>query len=142
MLNRNRTRNIDFGTYNASNKIMLNWHYTYGRHGSKFMHDNNEIEKLEKVLINFQKEWKETQKKRSNKWRKHFLISFAVAVMASMLFPALWWTSLVIIAYFAGSLFTLLRQNAKTSNQILEHKKQLQLVRLLRNFESSPYSQK
>lgn len=106
------------------------------------MHDNNEIEKLEKVLINFQKEWKETQKKRSNKWRKHFLISFAVAVMASMLFPALWWTSLVIIAYFAGSLFTLLRQNAKTSNQILEHKKQLQLVRLLRNFESSPYSQK
>jgi len=106
------------------------------------MHDNNEIEKLEKVLIDFQKEWKETQEKRSKKWRIHFFISFALTVLASTFTPTLWWTSLVVIAYFAGSLFTLLRQNAKTSNQILEHKKQLQLVRLLRNFESSPYSQK
>jgi len=103
---------------------------------------NKEIEHLEKVLSNFQEEWKETQTKRSNKWRKYFLISFIAAVALSSIFPVLWWISLIVIAYFAGSLFTLLRQNAKTSSQILEHKKQLQLVRLLRNFESSPYSQK
>ena len=106
------------------------------------MQDNNEIEKLEKVLIDFQNEWKETQKIRSDKWRKYFLISFLVSITLSSYAPMFWWTSLVVIAYFAASLFTLLRQSAKTSSQILEHKKQLQLVRLLRKFESSPYSQK
>ena len=106
------------------------------------MQDNNEIEKLEKVLIDFQNEWKETQKIRSDKWRKYFLISFLISIALSSYAPMFWWTSLVVIAYFAASLFTLLRQSAKTSSQILEHKKQLQLVRLLRKFESSPYSQK
>jgi len=106
------------------------------------MHDNNEIEKLEKVLKKFQTEWNETKAKRSKKWRKYFLISFFISVVISSFAPVFWWVSLVVIAYFAGSLFTLLRQNAKTSNQILEHKKQLQLVRLLRNFETSPFSQK
>lgn len=106
------------------------------------MQDNNEIEKLEKVLIDFQNEWKETQKIRSDKWRKYFLISFLISIALSSYAPMFWWTSLVVIAYFAASLFTLLRLNAKTSSQILEHKKQLQLVRLLRKFESSPYSQK
>ena len=103
---------------------------------------NSEIEKLEKVLFNFQKEWKETQAKRSKKWRKYFFVSFILSIVASTYAPMLWWVSLIVIAYFAGSLFTILRQDAKTSHQIIEHKKQLQLVRLLRNFESSPYSQK
>lgn len=104
--------------------------------------DNQEIDDLEEYLLNFQEEWKETQTKRSKKWRKYFLICFIVSISVSTYAPMLWWTSLIVIAYFAGSLFTLLRQNAKTSHQIIEHKKQLQLVRLLRNFESSPYSQK
>ena len=105
------------------------------------MHDNKEIENLEKVLMDFQKEWKETKKIRSDKWRKQFLVSFILSIALSSFAPMFWWTSLVVITYFAASLFTLLRQNAKTSNQILEHKKQLQLVRLLRKFESSPYSE-
>ena len=104
--------------------------------------DAKEIEQLEEVLINFQNEWKVTQKVRSDKWRKQFLVSFLVSVAISTYAPVFWWTSLVVISYFAASLFTLLRLNAKTSSQILEHKKQLQLVRLLRKFESSPYSQK
>lgn len=106
------------------------------------MHDNKEIENLEKVLMDFQEEWTVTKKVRSDKWRKQFLISFILSVALSTYAPILWWTSLVVITYFAASLFTLLRQNAKTSSQILEHKKQLQLVRLLRKFEASPYSQK
>ena len=106
------------------------------------MHNNKEIEKLEKILMDFQTEWKKTEKIRSDKWRKQFLISFIVSILLSTYSPIFWWTSLAVISYFAASLFTLLRQSAKTSNQILEHKKQLKLVRLLRKFESSPYSQK
>ena len=99
---------------------------------------SSEIEKLEEVLFNFQEEWKETQEKRSAKWRKYFLICFLITISLSLYAPILWWTTLVVIAYFAGSLFTLLRQDAKTSHQIIEHKKQLKLAKLLSNFNSSP----
>jgi hypothetical protein len=34
----------------------------------------------------------------------------------------------------------MLRQNAKTHDQIIEHQQQLRLVRLLRQFKASPYS--
>ena len=104
--------------------------------------DNKEIDSLEEYLLNFQDEWTVIQSVRSAKWRKHFVISFIMAIVVSIFDPQFFWISLIVIAYFAGSLFTLLRQNAKTTHQIIEHKKQLKLVRLLRNFESSPYSQK
>ena len=104
--------------------------------------NNQEIDSLEEYLLNFQDEWKVTQSIRSARWRKHFIISFIVAIVVSTFAPQFFWVGLIVIAYFAGSLFTLLRQNAKTTHQITEHKKQLKLVRLLRNFETSPYSQK
>lgn len=101
-----------------------------------------EIDNLEEYLLNFQDEWKVSQSKRSARWRKHFIISFIISIAISILAPEFFWISIIVITYFAGSLFTLLRQNAKTTNQISEHKKQLKLVRLLRNFESSPFSEK
>ena len=104
--------------------------------------NNKEIDSLEAYLLNFQDEWKATQAARSSKWRKHFIISFILTILLSIIAPQFFWVALVVVTYFAGSLFTLLRQNAKTTQQITEHKKQLKLVRLLRNFESSPYSQK
>ena len=100
--------------------------------------DNNinhqEIDNLEEYLLNFQDEWELTQSLRSAKWRKQFVICFILAILVSIFVPQFLWVGLVIIAYFAGSLFSLLRQNAKTTDQIIEHKKQLKLVRLLRNF--------
>ncbi len=104
--------------------------------------NNQEIDSLEEYLLDFQEEWKVTQSIRSSRWRKHFVICFILAILVSTFVPQFLWVGLVVIAYFAGSLFSLLRQNAKTTHQIVEHKKQLKLVRLLRNFESSPYSQK
>ncbi len=104
--------------------------------------NNQEIDNLEEYLFGFQEEWELTQSIRSLRWRKHFIICFMVAILVSTFMPQFLWVGLVVIAYFAGSLFSLLRQNAKTTHQIVEHKKQLKLVRLLRNFESSPYSQK
>ena len=104
--------------------------------------NNQEIDSLEEYLLDFQEEWKVTQSIRSSRWRKHFVIYFILAILVSTFVPQFLWVGLVVIAYFAGSLFSLLRQNAKTTHQIVEHKKQLKLVRLLRNFESSPYSQK
>ena len=103
---------------------------------------NQDIEKLEDFLRNFQEEWNETKARRSSTWRKYFVICFIIALILSVFSPQFLWVGLIVIAYFAGSLYSLLRQNAKTSHKIVEHKKQLQLVRLLRNFETSPYSQK
>ena len=104
--------------------------------------DQSEIDKLEKVLDNFRQEWEVTQGRRSSAWRKYFIICFVIALIMTVASPSLWWGGIFVIGYFAGSLFAMLRQNAKTSHQIIEHQKQLKLVKLLRNFQASPYSQK
>lgn len=100
----------------------------------------SEIDKLEKVLSDFKEEWETLQSKRASKWRLYFLISFMLAVLIAVNEPSYWWLGIIVIGYFAGSLFAMLRQRAKTSSQITEHQKQLKLVRLLRNFQTSPYS--
>ncbi len=101
---------------------------------------NSEIDTLEKVLDDFKIEWEGSQSRRAAKWRLTFFISFIITLSLSLFSPSFWWVSLVVIAYFAGSLFTILRQNAKTNDQIVEHQQQLRLVRLLRRFQTSPYS--
>lgn len=101
---------------------------------------NSEIDQLEKVLSDFQSEWQIQQREKATKWRVYFLISFIVSIIIITNSPAFWWLGVVVISYFAGSLYAMLRQRAKTNHQILEHQKQLQLVRLLRKFQASPYS--
>lgn len=101
---------------------------------------SNEIDTLEKVLNDFENEWDVLQTHRAAKWRLSFFISFIIVLVLSLYSPSFWWLEIVIIAYFAGSLFMMLRQNAKTTVQIIEHQQQLKLVRLLRNFQASPYS--
>ncbi len=102
---------------------------------------NNEIDALERVLSDFKTEWEVLQTRRAAKWRITFFISFALTLILSMLSPSFWWVGVAVIAYFAGSLFSILRQNAKTSSQIVEHQQQLKLVKLLRKFQTSPYSE-
>ena len=104
--------------------------------------NQNEIDELEQVLYNFSEEFEEIQNHRSTKWRSHFFIAFIIAIGVMFLAPTFWWVSLVVIAYFAGSLFTLLRQNAKTSSEINEHRMQLKLARFLLNFKESSYAEK
>jgi hypothetical protein len=101
----------------------------------------SEIDALEKVLTDFQTEWENSQKRRAAKWRLKFFISFIITLVLSFVSPAFWWLGIAIIAYFAGSLFSMLRQNSKTNDQIFEHQQQLKLVRLLRKFKASPYSE-
>ena len=110
--------------------------------GSSMISDvgRSEIDSLEKVLNDFKMEWEDTQKRRAAKWRITFFISSIVTLGLSLFSPAFWWLGIAVIAYFAGSLFSMLRQNAKTSGQIIEHQHQLKLVRLLRKFQISPYS--
>lgn len=100
----------------------------------------NEIDKLERTLNDFEEEWENLQTNREIKWRTHFLISAVMSLLIVFFDPSFWWLGLIVIGYFAGSLFNMLRQRAKTSYQILEHQKQLKLVRLLRNFQASPYN--
>lgn len=100
-----------------------------------------EIDSLEAYLLQYQNEWNDTKEIRSNKWRKHFFVCFVITILIAIFAPQFFWIGLIVVAYFAGSLFSLLRQNAKTIRKISEHKKQLQLVRLLRNFETSPFTQ-
>jgi len=102
--------------------------------------DINEIEELEKQLNKFKYDWQCIQSQKASTWRVHFVISFTIALFLSVLASGFWWLGIIVVGYFAGSLFSMLRLNAKTNHQINEHKKQLKLVRLLRNFEASPYS--
>jgi len=102
--------------------------------------DQNEINKLEEVLDNFKKEWGQQQNERALKWRIYFLLSFLVCVLLSINLPSFWWLNIVVIGYFAGSLFTMLRQRVKANQKIIEYQKQLRLIQLLRKFEASPYS--
>lgn len=104
--------------------------------------DQVEIEKLEDVLVNFKEDWERKQNERATKWRFYFLLSFVVTVLFSIRAPSLWWLNIAVIGYFAGSLFSMLRQRVKTNQQIIEHQKQLKLVSLLRKFESSSCSKK
>jgi len=101
----------------------------------------SEIDALEKVLNDFKSEWKNSQTLRAEKWRKTFFISFILTLALSLYSSSFWWLGIAVIAYFAGSLFSMLRQNAKTHGQIIEHQQQLRLVRLLRKFQASPYSE-
>lgn len=102
--------------------------------------DQKEIDKLEKTLTEFKNEWEQVQSRRASMWRLHFFISFLISMLLSLGFPNLWWTGIIVIGYFAGSLFTMLRVNAKTNSQIIEHQKQLKLVRLLNKFHASSFS--
>ena len=104
--------------------------------------DHMEVVKLEETLNDFKQEWEDIQKKRSQTWRKYFVVCFIVALVISLMVPSLWWCGIFVIGYFAGSLFAMLRQNAKTSSQITEHQQQLKLVKLLRNFKTSPFSER
>ncbi len=103
--------------------------------------NNNEIDALEKVLNDFKIEWELSQNKRAGKWRLTFFISFIITLALSLYSSEFWWLGIAVIAYFAGSLFSMLRKNAKTNDQIIEHQQQLKLVRLLRKFQTSPYSE-
>ena len=102
--------------------------------------DKSEIDRLEQVLNDFKGDLESIQSNRASKWRLHFFISFIITLVISITYPTIWWLGLIVIAYFAGSLYSILRLNAKTNCQIIEHQKQLKLVRLLRNFKTSPYS--
>lgn len=101
---------------------------------------SSEINEMEAVLKSFKEEWDILQNLRASSWRKYFLITFILALLIIMTYPSFWWTGIIVVGYFAGSLFVMLRQNAKTSQQIIEHQKQLKLVKLLRKFHASPYS--
>ena len=103
---------------------------------------NNELYELEMVLSDFKLEYETLQTERAAKWRLHFIISFSISFLLVFNQPYYWWVSLAVAGYFAGTLFTMLRQRAKTSTQIIEHQQQLELVRLLRKFQASPYSEK
>jgi len=96
-----------------------------------------DIDILEKELFDFSQEWQKNQSKRTDKWRKMLLIGFVLTLLISFLFPQLWWLGIVLIAYSAGSLFMIIDQEAKTTSQILEHKNQLKLARLLIKYDST-----
>jgi len=98
---------------------------------------HSEIDKLEKELIEFSAEWESNQILRASKWRKWVLIGFIATLVSGFLFPKLWWFGIILIAYSAGSLYMLIDQQAKISAQILEHKKQIKLARMLLNFNST-----
>ena len=97
----------------------------------------SEIKQLENELVDFKENWENKLSERATKWRQNFLFIFIIVLSISISTPSLWWLNIAVIGYFAGSLFTMLRQNAKTAKEITNHQKQLKFVQLLRKFEAS-----
>ena len=96
-----------------------------------------DIDNLEKELFDFSQKWKVKQSIRTNKWRKMLLSGFVATLLIGFLFPLFWWVGIMFIAYSAGSLFMIIDQEAKTTTQILEHKNQLKLARLLIKYDTT-----
>jgi len=96
-----------------------------------------DIDLLEKDLFDFSQKWKAIQSKRTARWRKMLIFGFIATLLIGFLFPQLWWIGIVLIAYSAGSLFMIIDQEAKTTTQIIEHKNQLKLARLLIKYDST-----
>lgn len=99
----------------------------------------SEIERLEDILVNFKKNWDQQQKINASKWRFSFLLGSFVTLVISLNSPSLWWLNAVVISYFAVSLFLMLRQRADVYQRLIEHQKQLELARFLKNFQRLSY---
>jgi len=104
--------------------------------------EQSEIAKLEDILVNFKKDWDQEQKIRASKWRYDFLLSFFVAIVISLTLSLFWWLNIVVISYFAASLFLMIRQRSIVYQRLTEYQKQLKLVRFLNGFKTSAYSKK
>ncbi len=96
-----------------------------------------DIDILEKELFDFSQKWKVNQSKRTNKWRKMLFFGFVTSLVTGFLFPQLWWVAIILIAYSAGALFMIIDQEAKTTTQLIKHKHQLKLARLLIKYDST-----
>lgn len=103
----------------------------------KFNISQSDIDTLEKELKAFSEKWEVNQSIRNNRWRKILLGGFVTTLLASFVYPQLWWLGVILIAYSAGSLFMIIDNEAKTSSLILEHKKQIKLARLLLKFNAT-----
>ena len=101
----------------------------------KFDMDHKDIDKLEWELSEFEMQWRLTQQQRITKWRQFLLVSSLIIMGLLLLSPKmlmlLWWLAIIVIGYTAGSLYKIISDEARTSQQILEHKQQIQLARLL-----------
>lgn len=101
--------------------------------------DHKEIDKLEQELSDFEQHWRQIQQQRIIKWRQFLLASFVVIMGLLLLYPKmfilLWWLGIVLIGFTAGSLYKIINDEAKAAQQMLEHKKQLKLARLLLDFD-------
>ena len=102
--------------------------------------NQKDIDDLEKDLENFVNNWQTSQQQRIKRWRKFVLSIFVVILCLIFFLPELivllWWLSVVFIGFSAGVLYKMINDEARTSYQILEHKKQLNLARALLKFDA------
>lgn len=98
--------------------------------------NQSDIKKLENILISFKRNWDLQQNIRASKWRLYFLVSFLLVLIISANMPSLWWLNMAVIAYFAGSLFAMLRKRKIIYQQLAVHKNQIRVARLLIDFQN------
>ncbi len=102
--------------------------------------NQKDIDDLEKDLKNFANNWQTNQQQRINRWRKIVFSTFLIILCLIFFLPGLivllWWLSVVFIGFSAGSLYKMINDEARTSYQIMEHKKQLKLARALLKFDA------
>ena len=71
------------------------------------------IDELEKQLADFSSDWEESLRKRVLAWRVRLVVGVVLSLIVPLLFPNLFWLWLVVLGMSAGSLFSLLKSNAK-----------------------------
>ena len=81
--------------------------------------NQKDIDDLEKDLSDFVKSWQKRQQKRVNKWRKYLFSAFVIILCLVFLLPQqyiyLWWLSVVLIGFSAGTLYKIINDEARTS---------------------------
>jgi hypothetical protein len=76
------------------------------------------VDELERQLSDFSADWEEALSKRVLAWRVRLLIGVVLSLVVPWLFPNLFWLWLIVLGMSAGSLFSLLKSNAKMRKHI------------------------
>lgn len=88
------------------------------------------IDELEQQLIAFSNDWEAALNKRAMVWRVRLLIGVVLSLIVPLLFPDLFWLWLVVLGMSAGSLFTLLKSNAKMKKHMSSCRERIRNARM------------
>ena len=92
------------------------------------------VDELERQLSDFSADWEEALSKRVIAWRVRLLIGVVLSLIVPWLFPNLFWLWLIVLGMSAGSLFSLLKSNAKMRKHMNSCREHIRNARIREDF--------